>query len=94
MNTSPAREPRLVHAPERQIPEFTLYLEEDGSWVAVHKRDPDLRLAAADWRDLFWACTAARITATLREAAEELASRMAEPGRAWRCGDPDGGPHV
>lgn len=81
--------PRLAHEAERQIAGFDVYQLRDGSWRAVHKNDPGLRLEHPDWQELAWACVSARITAEMRAAAEELAARMAEPGRAWR---PHNGP--
>ncbi|TDD35256.1 hypothetical protein E1287_14180 [Actinomadura sp. KC06] len=73
-------EARRVDAAERQIAHFDVY-ETDRGWLAVHQRDHDLRLEHTDWRDLFWLCVTARMVTEFREAAEELAARMAEPGR-------------
>lgn len=83
--------PRHATEPERAILGFEIYEMPDGSWRAVHKHDPGLRLEHPDWRELAWACVSARIAAELREAAEELAARMAEPGRTWRTNGPGGG---
>ncbi|WP_433478132.1 hypothetical protein ACQPZP_14525 [Spirillospora sp. CA-142024] len=86
-------EPRHALEAERQIPGYNVY-ELDGRWRAVHKRDRSLILEHHDWRELAWSCVGARISADLREAAEELAIRMAEPGREWRTNGPGSGINV
>lgn len=68
-----------------------MYELPDGSWRAVYKADPRIRLEHPEWGELAWSCVSARITAELREAAEDLARRMAEPGRAWRPNRPGSG---
>ena len=88
--TEPVTSPRPAIEAERAIAGFDVYELPDGSWRAVHQRDRGLRLEHSDWRELAWACVSARISAELRAAAEELASRMAEPGRSWRPSGPDG----
>lgn len=86
-------EPRHAHEAERQIPDFTVY-ETDRGWLAVHKRDADLHLERTEWTDLFWTCLGARMSRDLRKAAEDLAARMAAPGRTWRTNDPGPDTHV
>lgn len=83
-----SNEPRHATEAERAIAGFEVYEMPDGTWMAVHTRDRHLRLTHREWPELAWACVSARISADMREAAEELAARMAEPGRQWRHNGP------
>ncbi|MFI0482220.1 hypothetical protein [Actinomadura sp. 9N215] len=87
-------EARRVHDADRQIPEFDVYELDGGRWQAVHKADHDLTLEHSEWPELFMACVAARVRFDLQRAAEELVTRMAEPGRAWRHNGPGSGINV
>lgn len=89
MPTSP--QPRRAHEAERQIPNFDVFELPDGRWRAVHHGDPALIIEHTEWLELAWSCVSARISAELREAGEELAARMAEPGRVWRNDGPGSG---
>jgi hypothetical protein len=88
--------PRRARAAERQIAGFDVYELPDGSWRAVSQRDDARVVEHERWGELAWTCISSRIADELRAAGEELARRMAEPGRAWR-NDPgekvDAAPH-
>ncbi|SFO14297.1 hypothetical protein SAMN04489713_104256 [Actinomadura madurae] len=84
-------EPRRALEPERQIVGFDVFELVGGRWRAIHKHDRDLVLEHDRWTELAWSCVGARISAELREAAEELAARMTEPGRQWRPNGPGQG---
>ncbi|MFC4053102.1 hypothetical protein ACFOY4_25745 [Actinomadura syzygii] len=76
--------PRYAGEAERAIAGFDVYELPDGSWRAVSKRDDRRVVEHEQWGELAWACVSSRIAEDLRVAGEELAARMAEPGRAWR----------
>ncbi|TYK52607.1 hypothetical protein [Actinomadura decatromicini] len=77
------RGPRRAREAERQIAGFAVYELPDGSWRAVSQQD-GARVEHERWCELAWTCVSSRIADELRVAGEELAARMAEPGRAWR----------
>lgn len=87
-------EPRHALEAARQIAGFDVYELPGGGWRAIYKHDPTMTLDHADWIELAWLCIGARMAAELREAAEELAARMAEPGRSWRTNGPGSGINV
>ncbi|TYK46847.1 hypothetical protein [Actinomadura decatromicini] len=76
--------PRRAREAERAIAGFEVYELPDGSWRAVSQRDGGWVVEHEQWGELAWTCISSRIAEELRVAGEELARRMAEPGRAWR----------
>ncbi|MFC4056294.1 hypothetical protein ACFOY4_41975 [Actinomadura syzygii] len=76
--------PRRAREAERAIAGFDVYELPDGSWRAVSQQGGAWIVEHERWCELAWACVSSRIADELRVAGEELAARMAEPGRAWR----------